>query len=241
MSPLETLQAVFRFWRFRLRKNRHELAYLSRHVTNGMTVLDVGANKGAFTYWLSRYVGPQGRVYAFEPQPELRPYLAYLKSSFKLTNVIIVDEALSDKTGCETMFRETVGAGHATFDGRRRYSEQFPVRKTTLDAFVERASLTDIAFIKIDVERHEHAVLAGGLETIKRFRPALLIEVHGDLAAQGEVFPVLRDLGYEWFHFRKSGKERSVRSEFGSCTVPNRDYFCVPQESVCWPVDAATK
>lgn len=44
---------------------------MMRHVRPGMTVLDIGANLGYFTMLLADLVGHEGRVLAFEPNPEM--------------------------------------------------------------------------------------------------------------------------------------------------------------------------
>src|SRR5437867_11525186 len=43
--------------------------YLKHQVQPGMVVFDVGAHVGLFTVLLARWVGPSGRVFAFEPAP----------------------------------------------------------------------------------------------------------------------------------------------------------------------------
>ncbi|MGC2280676.1 MAG: hypothetical protein WA603_11710, partial [Candidatus Acidiferrales bacterium] len=42
---------------------------VQQEVTAGMNVLDLGAQSGFYTLLLSRLVGPEGRVFAFEPLP----------------------------------------------------------------------------------------------------------------------------------------------------------------------------
>ena len=41
------------------------------HLKLGDTAIDIGAHKGAYTYWMSKYVGNEGRVFSFEPQREI--------------------------------------------------------------------------------------------------------------------------------------------------------------------------
>jgi hypothetical protein len=77
------------------------------HLREGMTVMDVGANLGLYSLLISRAVGPSGKVYAFEPVPEI---FARLKEHIALnnaTNVIPVPIALSDEKGhCENVLLE---------------------------------------------------------------------------------------------------------------------------------------
>ena len=68
---------------------------LAELVKPGQTVYDVGANIGFFTILCSRLVGPQGRVYAFEPIPQNLVTLRHNIALNGLTNVVIVDKALS--------------------------------------------------------------------------------------------------------------------------------------------------
>src|SRR5690242_8361899 len=77
----------------RLRDERTELALIRRYLRPGDIVCDIGANKGSFIYWLSRWVR-DGRVIAFEPQPELARNLSRLCDLFGLANVTIESKAV---------------------------------------------------------------------------------------------------------------------------------------------------
>ena len=50
-----------------------------RHLQPGDTAVDIGAWRGAYTYWMVKAVGPQGRVVCFEPQPAMISYLRKIK------------------------------------------------------------------------------------------------------------------------------------------------------------------
>jgi hypothetical protein len=69
--------------------------------------------------------------------------------------------------------------------------------------------------LKIDVEGHESAVLAGGRKTLERYRPALLVECEARHRPDGDVravFDFLCGLGYEGTFFHNGG--RRPLSEF---------------------------
>ena len=51
------------------------------------------------------------------------------------------------------------------------------------------------SFIKIDVEGHELQVLKGASETIKKYKPSILIEIH-NFSEDSEVHQYLKSLGY---------------------------------------------
>jgi FkbM family methyltransferase len=134
--------------------------------------LDVGANKGVYSYVLRRH---SRHVVAFEPNPKIRAVL----SRWADMQVEVLPYALSEKSG-RTELRIPRGL--------RGYSNQ----RGTLslahmhddDGIVEvearrldELSFRDIGFIKIDVEGFERQVIEGARETLSRERPRLLIEI----------------------------------------------------------------
>jgi ubiquinone/menaquinone biosynthesis C-methylase UbiE len=62
----------------------------------GMQIADVGAGSGYFTSRLSRRVGPEGKVYAVEVQPEMMAILRRRVTKEKLTNVVTVRGSEAD-------------------------------------------------------------------------------------------------------------------------------------------------
>ena len=72
---LQRLRYLWRAFNYRRRVNREEIEFLAGRVRPGDSVIDVGAHKGGFLYWLRHQVTASGRVYGFEPQPQLAQYL----------------------------------------------------------------------------------------------------------------------------------------------------------------------
>jgi len=68
------------------------------HVRPAATVYDIGANYGMHTLLLSRLVGANGLVYAFEPNPLIARSLREQLDLNKLVNVKTVEQALSNET-----------------------------------------------------------------------------------------------------------------------------------------------
>ena len=63
----------------------------------GDTAIDIGAYKGGYTYWMRDAVGGAGRVFAFEPQPDLRTRLERMIRAFAWENVSVHGVAVSDE------------------------------------------------------------------------------------------------------------------------------------------------
>ena len=75
------------------------LNWYRTHVKPGMTIYDIGANRGQTALFLSRLVGANGRVFSFEPMPEV---FADLEKNLALNGIENVNAscvALSDRSG----------------------------------------------------------------------------------------------------------------------------------------------
>lgn len=149
-------------------------------IQRGMTVYDVGANKGQMALLFSRLVGPEGRVVSFEPAPEPFEALAENIAVSGVVNVHPHQVALSDGSG-EAVF--TYAPGRPT-QGKLAAVEPsysnpgastFTVQTLRLDAVSEPAP----DFIKIDVEGAGAAVLRGASGVLGSSSPGIYIELHG--------------------------------------------------------------
>lgn len=167
-------------------------------VPAGALFLDVGANRGWATHSI-RTLCPQARIQGFEPNPEMARRIARLYRPPDALHQV----ALSDRTGEVPLYVPTYRG--LAFDGLASLSEaearrwlspdtlfgfdpgcvgirRITVRTATLDSFGD-----DPFFIKIDVQGHEHEVIAGGLATIASSRPIIF--------AESQVLDIARVLG----------------------------------------------
>ena len=81
---------IHRAWRYRLRTESPEGKFLLEHLEAGQTALDLGAHKGALSYWMCRRVRRSGKVIAFEPLPELAAYLRHIQRVYPLPQLKVV-------------------------------------------------------------------------------------------------------------------------------------------------------
>lgn len=157
--------------------------------------VDIGANRGVYTWRLSRIAE---RVLAVEANPEYIPYLRRIAPS----KVEVVNAAVSDRSG-RTMLRVPREGAHRGGLGTvepanlavSADAEMHPIEARTLD---DLTSNRRVSFIKIDVEGHELAVLRGAAKVLESDRPCLLIESedrHRPLAVQ-TIFEYLHPLNY---------------------------------------------
>lgn len=232
MNFLEKLKCQHRFLRYRYRTEKSTIARLLEHNLKGRTVIDVGANKGVFSYWLHRAVGSNGRVIAFEPQPELIPYLHSVKEAFGLTNWTIINKGLSDEETQLKMYRPFAGSGGASVEDYNsdKGFETIHVAVTRLDDYLREENLIDIALMKVDVEGHELPVFKGAAEMLKESKPILIFECHHDKAVDGELFGFLASLGYRGYFIHDNENIEYQKFQEYSYRKPgesHRNYFFV--------------
>jgi FkbM family methyltransferase len=147
-------------------------------VRAGDTVLDCGANYGAFTRTaLNRGAS---RVIAFEPAPRT---FACLERTFAKEiaegRVIAVQQGVWKKQELLKFNVEPAlsWTGRVARDAAPRGNE-ITVSVTTIDAIVEELGLPSVDFIKMDIEGAEQEALAGAARTLKEFRPRMAICVY---------------------------------------------------------------
>ncbi len=177
----------------------------------GGVVIDVGACLGDYTKTFADWVGPEGVVYAFEPNPPVFECLVW------------------NMRGIDNVYTYSVGLGDAfvpdasvAWDGnnvgasRLELNSGGTIKIHRLDDFTFPNHLD---FLKIDAEGFEPMILDGAAETILKHRPVMLIEVNtwplGKLGFTAEaVFSRLDQLDYQFPRF----------------DGPYGDILCVPKE-----------
>lgn len=141
----------------------------------GGVFLDVGANVGYFSIVAAMSVGSKGRVYAFEPVPEIYRILCRNISLNGLTNVAAHNLACFSSVGEMAMERETdSGKSHLSAVDVENAQK---VRLTTIDQFVNLSNVSRLDLIKIDAEGSDFEIVQGARRTIETFRPIILMEL----------------------------------------------------------------
>jgi FkbM family methyltransferase len=177
------------------------------HIAADAVVIDVGAHAGQFSKLFAR-MAPRGHVYAFEPSAYARSVMEPALRLNGLSNITLIAKGLSDTAGdleLVTPIKRRGGLGFGVAHLGEQAGEGPSVAQTvvltTLDAFVREQALARLDFIKADIEGWELRALQGGEASLRRFRPALFLEVDeallaraGDTAA--DLFAWLGALGY---------------------------------------------
>lgn len=185
-----------------------ETRWLKTQVRPDWVFFDVGANIGYYSMIVSAVSRGRARVYAFEPLASNFHLLVRNKNLNDFHRLTPVRLALSDQAGEADFFVPPLscsGVGRIV-DGPTHDPNGYVdrVRTTTLDAFVARHDVQRMDFLKIDVEGAELRVLRGGSESLRRFRPVIMIEIFPQGLASlrtsaRELLDAIHALGYVTF------------------------------------------
>jgi len=168
----------------------------------GDQVLDIGANCGFLTLWMSKLVGPQGIVHAFEPNPTLYNSLKTTVAHNRISNVHIHSAALGSFNGTMDLLVPKGNLGAASLIRNvRQAANTYAVSVMKLDEAISPKSGSRIKLIKLDVEGFELEVLTGARRILEEFHPSAIVFESNEEAQRGEVTPVMRllkDFGYDF-------------------------------------------
>lgn len=186
---------------------------LRRVIRPGMRVVELGACYGEFTILLSRLVGPQGRVYAFEPFPKCFEIAQRNIGLNGLTNVELFNQAAAPASVKEVRFdaharhgygslHQISGLDYSARAGRidERRAETIPVTCVSLSEFLGASGLVMDALV-MDIEGCEIEVLEDLRPVLQGAgrRPLVYVELHEPYYRPGQrerLEALFRDAGY---------------------------------------------
>jgi len=191
-------------------------------------VLDIGANTGLYSI-VSQLKNPQAEIYAFEPyainMKRLKNNAALngLSEKIHFVEKVLGDsqasvdfavpesEQISDVLSADVEFTEQFSDGKKNFT-----TEKIP--QVTLDSFINERQIESVDLMKIDVENYELSVLRGALDTLKKYKPVILIEIFVDDERANFYKNELKPLGYQCYMIGIKGLFRTEGLE------PNPDF-----------------
>lgn len=180
---------------------------LKKIVKPGYVIYDIGASLGLYSIWFSEAVGFQGRVYCFEANPVCVYLLQANLNLNKRSNCEIFPVALS--SGAEAI-DFTINYGNSALGMARdsplytpKTGHEIIVLSHSLDELVRTFEFRKPDLIKIDVEGAEESIIKGMENTLIQHQPKLLLEVHGQTAADAS-FQSLYKLDYSFLHIESN-------------------------------------
>lgn len=220
--------------------DREEFSFLKQNLRKGDVFIDVGANIGFYTVFAARLVGKEGNVISFEPSKRDFELLQKNLAHNKFSNVVSFKIALSNYNGKGKFL---ISGGNATdvstlsdsfYNDKVKVETIEDVEVKTLDCIVDNYDIKKINIIKVDAEGHDLFVLEGARNSIRKFKPIILVEVSSqNLKNAGhsieDLISIFGSLNYQIYYFVDNN--RLVKSPPEYTINPKNSYFNI----VCYP------
>ena len=206
---------------------------MSNFISEGDTIIDVGANIGTTVLSASKKVGQNGKVIAFEPQQLMSQCLNTNLTLNNITNVDVFNIALSSKDGWaklnDSEFTESGRYGEA---GISEHGTDIKTMK------LDDLKLKSCSLIKLDIEGHEWEALKGGNAFLSEYRPVVYMEAKNDLKSTEECLKWLMENNWKcYWHYAfwyrndnfKKNNDTTILSNVGA-GVGDMNFLAIPEE-----------
>jgi FkbM family methyltransferase len=205
-----------------------EINIVRKLVKPGDVFFDVGASIGVYSLIASQLVGSSGTVHGFEPASYAYEVLLKNVKLNGITNVVANQIAVSEQTG-ETEFFLNLDSGLASLGqtGRGQVVGTEKVLSISLDEYVKQPKISQINFLKVDVEGYEGHVLRGARHLIERQQELTIL---CELAEKNfkplnlsvnEVIDWMRERGYEAWEM---DREQRLLVKLETNRISDQDY-----------------
>lgn len=213
----------------RLDHDRHLIPLIQEILKPGMIAIDAGALYGDHTIAYAASVGNEGAVFAIEPNPMAFECLSKNAEKFQ-SPVFCMNLCLGEEHGAEAIHIMSDNVGASRMTEKDCKPDELPddriektIRTASLDGIVRDSGIDRLHFIKIDCEGWEYRILRGARDTLRQFKPLLMIEMNSwALAQQGscykDIYDFLLQQNYSW---------RIVQSELKGGDLQ--------YDILCWP------
>lgn len=166
---------------------------MKEKVKSGDYVIDIGANIGYYTLLLAKLVGPDGKVFAFEPDPE---NFRVLEKNVKLNgykNIIIENKAVTNENGKVNLFMSNINKGDTKIyqtpeEMREGGKSDYEVDSIKLDDYFNE-NKEQIKFFKMDIQGVEPLAIMGMMSILKNYGLDFTVEFSPDLLSAAGLNP----------------------------------------------------
>jgi len=222
------------------------MTLLGRVVNPGDRVIDVGAQLGYITCHLAKRVGPTGKIYSFEPDPNALRRLRLAVEANQFDWVRIFPVGASNVAGTATIhLSKHAGYSSLVESNHSQHVESAEISTVRIDDLAANGEFeSPIALVKMDVEGWESSVLDGMQALIAKDRPLILTEINPEmLAVRGEdsrnLLSRIAPHGYAIFEIMPFKIRPSADLPVLERFDPNQDVkaemaevLCVPEEKL---------
>lgn len=209
-------------------KNKYpELFFLKKIIKPDFVCIDIGANVGYYSHFLSKLAGKNGELYAVEPIPTFGEIWKKNVSQTTCKKTMLLPYALGSNNSVVKMGTPIVrgvihhGMTHIVNNNENNIAQAFDVPMRIPDELF--SELKKIDFIKCDVEGYEQFVFSNLKNTLKKYKPLVQSELSGT-ENRKFVISLFEELGYKTCLLKYSGELVEATNE-EKLNNPNDFYF----------------
>lgn len=165
---------------------KHIVNILESTLNEGDYFIDIGANIGYISAWAANFVKRKGKVYCFEPVPEIYHKLKRLRDLNSSHQIYLFNVALGEinSKGRIKIANDgnigwnTLVPGFLKDKRKVKYDVEIGIRKFDNYILNNQISPENITLIKIDTEGYEYPVLLGMRYFLKNYgKPPIICEI----------------------------------------------------------------
>ncbi len=182
-----------------------ELEFWREYIQPGMTVIDVGAGVGVYTFSAAQRVGASGIVYAIEPFSDPVDCLHETCRINHLDRVQVFKNAAGDFDGQSRLVLQSSSELNYLAEFDEHIDPGADVEEVIclrLDTWIEQVQIDRVDVIKISTDGNELAVLLGCEQIIDRFAPTIIYNNYTSKGTNLAAAEYLFDRGYELFRYQ---------------------------------------
>lgn len=198
------------------KKKYPELFYLKEIIKPGFVCIDLGANVGYYSTFLSLYSQKDGHVHAIEPVELFANVFKKNTKEFALDNITLYQTALGSENKniqmgtplIDGVFRH--GLTKIVDDEEAKNLHTYDVKMCVPDELF--SSLTKLDFLKCDVEGYEVFIMPHFMKTISKFKPLIQIEISSE-ENRKQIFDLFFAVGYAVCKLQNNSLQKMLTDE----------------------------
>ncbi|MFB0524156.1 MAG: FkbM family methyltransferase [Phycisphaerae bacterium] len=189
-----------------------ETELVKKEIRKRDVVLDIGANIGYYTLIFAKLVGEEGKVFAFEPDPD---NFALLKKNVQINgyqNVILVQKAVSNKTAKIRLYLSEENKGdHRIYDSHE-HRKSIEIEAIRLDDYFKNYN-GRVNFIKMDIQGAEGGAIEGMTNLLKKNKSVKIMTEFWPIGLKRfgidpeEFLKLLMQYGFKLYHIIEQEKK----------------------------------
>ena len=169
-----------------------EFNLISSYIRPGDNVFDIGSNRGFYTIWMSQFIG-HGKIHSFEPDSDSFERLQKNVALNDLKELVIPNKNAVSEIDGELSFTKELDIENHIVDST--FINSVTIQSQKIDSYLQYQNIDAVAYLKIDVEGFEYAVLKGANTALLNKQIDIIqLEINKSIANSGKSITDLLEL-----------------------------------------------